>query len=263
MKMNKILMGLAIIAGGLLTSCDTDNEATVYNVYTPNVSFADATTNLVTAESSVEVKVTLTRFGNSGALTVHYTGSSEDEGVFTDLSNGEAIFADGSSTATVTIKAENLEKGQEYAYTLKLDEESVATADTIIGNPITVAEVVVMCDYNWVAAGTCSFVDYNFSDGEVIEGVKIENGEGSNVYRIVDAYGKGTGNITFTQNPDGTIQLQNGKHCTYSGYTVYYDTVNYGGYCYVENEDNTYVVNHLLLNGSSLYLGNFVFVWNK
>lgn len=263
MKMNKILMGLAVLAGGLFASCDTDNEATVYNVYTPNVSFVDKTTSLTTAESSVEVQVTLTRFGSNGDLTIHYTGSSEDAGIFTDLSNGTATFANGASTTTVTIKAEKLEKGQEYTYTLKLDDECVATADTIVGDPITVADVVILCDYNWVSAGTCKFIDYNFSDGEAIEGVKVENGEGSNVYRIVDAYGKGTGNITFTQNTDGSIQLQDGKHCTFSGYTVYYDSTNYAAYCNVQNQGNHYVVNHLLLSGSSLYLGGFDFIWNK
>lgn len=263
MKMNKILMGLAVLAGGLFASCDTDNEAAVYNVYTPNVSFVDGTTSVTTPESSVEVKVTLTRFGSNGDLTVHYTGSSEDAGIFTDLSSGEATFANGSTTTTVTIKAENLVKGQEYTYTLKLDDESVATADTIVGNPITVAEVVVMCDYNWISAGTCTFIDYNFSDGEAIQGVKVENGEGSNVYRIVDAYGKDTGNITFILNSDGTIQLKDGKHCAYSGYAVYYDSVNYGAYCYVENEGNHYVVNHLLVAGSSLYIGGFDFIWDK
>lgn len=263
MKMNKILMGLAVLAGGLFASCDTENEGPVYSVYTSNVSFVDATTELTTPESSVEVQVTLTRFGSNGDLTVHYTGSSADAGIFTDLSNGEATFVNGSSTTTVTIKADNLEKGQEYVYTLKLDDECVATADTIVGDPITVAEVVIMCDYNWVDAGTCKFIDYNFSDGEAIEGVKVENGEGSNVYRIVDAYGKGTGNITFTLNADGTIQLQEGKHCTFSGYSVYYDSVNYGAYCYVENEGNHYVVNHLLVSGSSLYVGGFDFIWDK
>ena len=34
MKINKILLGLALVAGGLFTSCDTDNVGTKYNVYT-------------------------------------------------------------------------------------------------------------------------------------------------------------------------------------------------------------------------------------
>ena len=264
MKLNKILLGLALVAGGVFTSCDTDNVGTKYTVTTPSVSFMEESTSLTTAESSVEVKVKLVRLGNSGPLTVHYTGSSETAGIFTDLSNGEATFADGSSITEVTVKADNMQKGQEYAYTLKLDEAAVATADTILNNQIAVADITIMCDYNWVSAGTCTFIDFNFSEeGKAYKDVTIENGEGSNIYRIVDAYGKGTGYITFTQNADGTIQLAEGKHCTVSGYTIYYDTATYGAYCYVENEGNHYAVNHLLLAGSSLYLGYFEFEWNK
>lgn len=264
MKINKILLGLAIVAGGLFTSCDTDNVGPKYNVYTPSVSFLEESTSLTTAESSVEVKVKLVRMGNSGSLTVHYTGSSETAGIFTDLSGGQATFADGSSITEVTLKADNMEKGKEYVYSLELDEAAVAAADTILNNQIAVAEVAILCDYNWVSAGTCKFIDYNFAeDPTVYDNVAIENGEGSNVYRIVDAYGSGTGYITFTQNADGSIQLTEGKHCTISGYTFYYDTANYGDYCYVENDGNFYGVNHLLLSGSSLYLGYFEFVWNK
>lgn len=265
MKQRNFLFAIySLLFSIALTSCDTDNVGTKYNVYTPSVSFMEESTSLTTAESSVEVKVKLVRLGNSGALTVHYTGSSETAGIFTDLSGGEATFADGSSITEVTVKADNMQKGQEYVYSLKLDDAAVATADTILNNQIAVAEVAILCDYNWVKAGTCTFIDYNFSDeGDEYEGVTIENGEGSNIYRMVDAYGKGTGNITFTQNADGTIQLAEGKHCTYSGYTVYYDTATYGTYCYVVNEGNHYAVNHLLLSGSNLYLGYFEFVWNK
>ena len=61
MKMNKILMGLAIMAGGLFTSCDTDNEGTIYNVYTPNVSFETDEAETLVSESSTDVKVKLVR----------------------------------------------------------------------------------------------------------------------------------------------------------------------------------------------------------
>jgi hypothetical protein len=263
MKINKILLGLALVAGGLFTSCDTDNVGTKYNVYTPSVSFLEESTSMTTSESSVEVQVKLVRLGNSGPLTVHYTGSSETAGIFTDLSGGQATFEEGSSTAVVTIKADNMQKGQEYTYSLQLDDAAVATADTILNNQIAVSDIVIMCDYNWVPAGSCTFIDNTFSEGDVIEGVKIENGEGSNVYRIVDVYGNGTGYITFIQNADGTIKLAEGKHCTVSGYTIYYDSENFGDYCYVESNGNHYVVNHLLLAGSDLYLGGFEFTWNK
>lgn len=165
MKMNKILMGLAIMAGGLFTSCDTDNEGAIYNVYTPNVSFETDEAETLVSESSTDVKVKLVRFGTSGEYTVHYTGTADTEGIFTDENSGTVTFQNGSNTAYVTLKAANMEKGNTYTYTMTLSDEDIATADTIIGNPVQKIDVVVTCDYTWELFGTGVF-----SSPEAMEG---------------------------------------------------------------------------------------------
>ena len=165
MKMNKILMGLAVMAGGLFASCDTENEGTVYNVYTPNVSFEASKTEKLVSESETEVKVLVTRFGTSGEYTMHYTGAADTEGIFTDENNGTVTFANGENKAYITLKAGNMEKGNSYTYTMVMSDEDVATADTIIGKPVQKINVVVTCDYTWelFATGT-------FSSPEAMEG---------------------------------------------------------------------------------------------
>ena len=161
MKMNKILMGLAVVAGGLFASCDTDNEGTVYSVYTPNVSFEASKTEKIVSESETEVKVLVTRFGTNGEYTMHYTGAADTDGIFTDENNGTVTFANGSNQAYVTLKAANMVKGNSYTYSLTMSDEDVATADTIIGKPKQKIDIVVTCDYTWELFGVGTYSNSN------------------------------------------------------------------------------------------------------
>ena len=61
-----------------------------------------------------------------------------------------------------------------------------------------------------------------------------------------------------------TISVPEGYwNLNYWGYKCYYDTEDYGAYCFIEKDGNTYGVNHLLVNGSSLYIGYFEFTYPK
>ena len=215
MKMNKILMGLAIMAGGLFTSCDTDNEGAIYNVYTPNVSFETDEAETLVSESSTDVKVKLVRFGTSGEYTVHYTGTADTEGIFTDENSGTVTFQNGSSTAYVTLKAANMEKGNTYTYTMTLSDEDIATADTIIGNPVQKIDVVVTCDYTWELFGTGVF-----SSPEAMEGAwkqKIYRAkEEPTLYKL-----PATGyeyDLKITIKDDGTVIVPFQPAWSYPGY---------------------------------------------
>lgn len=275
MNIKKYLFGvMAIALCGLMTSCDTDNIGAKYNPSFQNVSFeVEKASTITTSETTITVPVRVTRSLTSGSYTANYTLTSENEGVFSSPDNGAVTFAEGSGVAYINLVASNLEKGKDYSCKIALSEKDVATTDTITKTQVTETIISIHADYNWVAAGTCKFIDFNFADdeenGEAVDGVKIENGEGSNVYRIIDPYrtlygsSVAAGNITFTQNADGSIQLTNGRHCTVGSYTIYSDNVDYGAYCYVENVGNHYAVNHLLLAGTSLYIGYFEFIWNK
>lgn len=213
--MNKILFGLAVLASGLFASCDTDNEGTVYNVYTPNVSFEASKVENLVSESETEVKVTLTRFGKSGEYTVHYTGVADTDGIFTDENEGTATFANGSSTATITLKAANMEKGESYTYTLTLSDEDIATADTIIGKPSHKIDVVVTCDYTWelFAVGTYSSPDA--MEGEWEQEIYRAK-EVPTLYKL-PATGYGY-DLQITIQDDGTVIVPFQAAWNYTGY---------------------------------------------
>lgn len=273
MRISKYIVGMALACCAIFTSCDKDNEGAIYTTSFQNVSFEQEAPNTVTtSEESVVVPVRLTRSIASGAYTASFEIESEDNGIFS-VDGNSVTFNDGEGVAFINLKASNLVKGSDYACTITLSGDAAATADTITNTQITQTLIKVHSDYNWVAAGTCKFIDWNFCEdeenGDSAEGVLIENGEGSNVYRIVNpfpaVYGSsaGTGNITFTLADDGNIELTEGRHAAAFGYTVYYDTANYAGYCNTSHEGNHYEVNHLLLAGSSLYLGSFEFIWDR
>ena len=262
---------MALACCAVFTSCDQENEGALYTANFQNISFEQEAPNTVTtSEESIVVPVRLTRSIAKGEYTANFEIESENEGIFSVESNS-VTFNDGEGVAFINLTASNLEKGADYACTIKLSEEAVATADTITKNQITETLIKIHSDYIWVAAGTCKFIDWSFCEdeenGDSVEGVKIEHGEGSNVYRIVDPYktlyggSVPAGNITFTMDDDGTVQITNGRHAAAFGYTFYYDYVNYGAYCNVERDGNHYIVNHLLLAGSSLYISAIEFIW--
>jgi len=133
--------------------------------------------------------------------------------------------------------------------------------------------VTVLCA-GWVDAGTCTFYDLIFSDGDAYAtDVPIQHAGGTNKYRIVSPWwyvwheseaDASTDNVTFYLNSDGTIAMDEGDWgINLWGYGLYYDSTNYGDYCYTTNTDNYYEVHHLLTYGTSLYVGQFDFEWNK
>ena len=262
---------MALIAASL-TSCDQDNEGAIYEPKQANISFIQEEQNTLTEESSIEVPVAISRAITNGEETVAITLTDNDENV--SLKSNQVTFAAGEGLAYATIVVTGMEKGTEYSGKLTLSDAAVATENTEFGGAIHSTVVYVMCDYNWLPAGTCTFVDYTWEDGYVAEEVPIRNAEGTNIYRIISplAYvydasyvdGQGdTANWQFTLNDDGSINVPNGASLNYWGYYMYF-TSSYPGYCFVVQDGNTYDVNFLLLNGESLYTGGrFVFTWDR
>lgn len=274
--MKKYIFGLALMAGFMLTSCDKDNEGAIYNPSLQNVSFETAEANqLLTQDASISIPVRLIRSNVSEAYTAHYTLTSETPENFSDANGGQVTFNAGVNSAVVTINVNNMEKGSLYKATLSLSDADVALSDTITKTAVAATTISVMCDYVWVEAGTCTFTDFTFSEadeGDTAENVPIINGQGSNVYRILrphyyvykdNDFATDAANIEFYLNADNSISLPEGASANLAGYYLYMDTGNYGAYCFVEQDGNTYLVNHLLLAGTSLYTGAFKFTWNK
>ena len=274
--MKKYIFGLALMAGFFLTSCDTDNEGAIYNPSWQNISFEKANANqLLTQDATLSIPVRLIRSNVSETYTAHYSLTSEQEGIFTDNGGGQVTFEKGKNDAIVTLTANNMQKGTLYEATLTLSDADKAQADTITNGAITATKISVMCDYVWVDAGTCTFTDFIFSEdenGATAENIPIINGQGSNVYRILrphyyvykdDAFATDAANIEFYLNDDNSIKLPAGTSAYLAGYYLYMDYGDYASYCFVEQDGNTYKVNHLLLSGSNLYTGSFSFTWNR
>lgn len=256
------------------TSCDTENKGAIYDASAVNVSFETPAPALITTENpSATTKVRIIRANKQGAFTAHYTAQASEDGIFTDDANGTISFADGEAVKEITVNAANMEKGVTYTYTMTLDDATMAVADTVTKTANRTVKVSILCDYNWLAAGTCSITDATwYEDPLTHDDIPIQHAEGTDIYRIVSPLyylynGKekdpDKSHLQFTLNSDKSITIEDGVHLNWWGYNMYYDTANYGSYCYIEQEDNTYAVNFLLLNGSDLYTGGyFEFTWN-
>ena len=272
MKLGKYILGLALVAVGL-TSCDQDNMGAIYEPTQANISFIQEGQSTLTDQTSIEVPVAIGRAVTNGAYTATLTLTDNDDNV--SLKSNQVTFADGEGMAYAVVVINNMQQGNTYSGTINLSDTDKATANTEFGSQITSTTVEVMCDYNWIPAGTCTFTDYTWdSDPYTAENVPIINGEGSNVYRIVSplaacydasyADGRGdTANWQFYLNSDGSISCDEGASLNYWGYYMYF-TNDYPSYCYIEQDGNTYGVNFLLLQGTSLYTGGyFEFTWNR
>lgn len=275
--MYKYIIGLMMFAG-LVTSCNTDNIGGVYTPTAQNISFvSDEAVNTITAESDIEVTISLLRNITKGEYTAHYTLTSEQEGVFTDLNGGTVTFADGSAKAYVTLKLNGMEKGNEYKATLTLSDADIETADENIGKPTVITNVTVMCDYEWVPAGTCTFYDNTIDESTLTaEGVSVENALGTNLYRLVDAYksipdaGLLDSGISFTLNDDGTFDIVRDAEGVITNvslkgtaYPIVWLDKYAPDYCNTAVEGNLYTTNALIINGGKLYLASFSFEWDK
>lgn len=275
--MYKYIIGLMMFAG-LVTSCNTDNIGGVYTPTAQNISFvSDEAVNTITAESDIEVTIGLLRNITKGEYTAHYTLTSEQEGVFTDLNGGEVTFADGSAKAYVTLKLKGMEKGTEYKATLTLSDADIETADENIGKPTVITSVTVMCDYEWVPAGTCTFYDNTIDESTLTaEGVSVENALGTNLYRLVDAYksipdaGLLDSGISFTLNDDGTFDIVRDAEGVITNvslkgtaYPIVWLDKYAPDYCNTAVEGNLYTTNAFILIGGDLYLASFSFEWDK
>ena len=215
--MKKYILGLAVLAGGLFASCDTDNEGAIYSTTAQNISFSSAKpATVVTKASSVTVPVSIVRTNTSGEYTAHYTLSSDEAGIFTDSSNGTITFAAGEWSKTINIDAANMKGGTLYTCTLTLSEADVLTTDTVLNKKNNaVTTIRVMCDYDWVAVGKGFYSSPEWWEEEY--DVDIEKAEGTNLYRIKDLFAKGY-DIQFTIGADNVVTVLPQESWVYTGY---------------------------------------------
>ncbi len=276
MKLGKYILGLALVAAGL-TSCDQDNVGATFNgPAMPNISFASEVVNGETEDESLIVPVVISRTYSTEDYTTTVTMTDATPNI--SLMSNEVIFPAGVEKDTLYVEATNLDWGDVETCTLKLVEADVNSANKF-DSPIQEVTVSIKKP-KLLPAGTCTFTDYTWGDDDgnpmTAYEVPIINIEGSNRYRIIsplyyvykdDPVNGPTvdkSNFEFHLLDDGGAKVDDGIYFDYWGYLAYYDATNYGGYCFVGNDGDTYDVNFLLLSGTSLYTGGrFVFVWDK
>lgn len=268
MKLGKYILGLALIAAAF-TSCDTENKGAIYEPTVANISFMTAEpSTVVTKASSIEIPVALSRAIKNGSYTANVTLTDAPANV--SLKSNQVTFADGEGIAYATVVFNDMEPGETYTAKVNLSDADILTADTTYNKnaQLKSSVVSVMCDFNWVDAGTCDLYDFTcamfgLSAPTVAQGVKVINGERSNVYRILDPM-----EALFPGDPDndhdyleftlkdGKMSFTEGFHVSYWGYYIYYVPSNYPSYCFVADDGNTHDFNFLLNdNDGGLYSG--------
>jgi len=279
MKLYKYFLGLSVVLLGVLTSCNTDVEGVCYSPMGANVSFETAKPSAITtSETSVTIPVRIIRSITTGSYTANFTAEASEDGIFSNDANGSVTFADGQGVATINVVASNLAKGVDYTYTLNLGDAEKAAADTITKTQNLKTVIKIHSDYNWVNAGTCTFVDYTFSssdNGSGKAGIPVIHAEGTNLYRIVQPFIAIYGSNTFKSDSGVDFYLASDNSINFGTtegyiYTVFDDADNYGYWnttdyadnCTIQQNGNVFQVSHLLIYNGSLYTGAFAFQWN-
>lgn len=318
MKLNKVLFIATALIGGLLTSCNDEgywNGASNEDLglangstYTFNSATASYTFEPQETVAGKDVQITVTRGTTQGTATVPVQVQLSDP---TTITAAESVtFADGSATATLPLHfAKELTPGVKVTAVLTIDpsqlgivapdstllhnktaedsatyENAYATYQNRLANYKLSTTVTFYKDLRWEKIGSCTFVDYTFSeDGAAAENVPIENALGTNRYRIVKPFmaiygedAKSDTGIAFILNEDNSFELEYDSKGTVAtvqlvedGEVVRYDFMWVAKYvptyCKTSSEGNIYQASMLgLVDGEGYYTGfQFAFQWTE
>jgi hypothetical protein len=282
-------LALAFIAMIGFAACNTDNEGTIYEPKAQNISFEKKQAAYgLTQDNSYTLNVRVTRNVGQGAYTANYSVTPGTECTYVDNNGGKVDFADGQTVSEITLTVNNMEKGVLYTFDLELSQADKDQADLNTNTAITATKVGVLCDYNWLPAGSGTYTDVYWFEASA-DDVPVLHAEGTDIYRLANpnlyvwtelnpgaAYKPGNHNIDFHLSADGTLTLDDdiydvGIYANGSPYYyMYYDATNFGSYCAVFNDKGNITVYGLLLDGEdmkSLYTTGgvpmFTFNWTE
>ena len=281
MKINKIFLGMAFAAVALFTACDQDNEAAIYNLEGQGLAFTSNSLGQIEVEPSDPVcQVPIVRGNAKGAFTgkvgkVTAEVDGEEVDYNTVCSVGDFTFADGACQTSFDVNVAPLPVGKVLTLTLECTDNLAPTAGT------NVVTMKINKKYVWESAGTCTFIDYTFTEDEngvKAEGVAVEHAQETSLYRIIQpwiaCYGGGAEGFTkdtgvqFKLNSDNSIDLVpvSGSIVATADQYDFCWVANYvGSYCLKGNEGNDYWFSMLgLVDGDGYYTGfAFEFIWNR
>lgn len=217
--MKKYILGFALLAGFVLTSCDTKNEGALYNPSFQNVSFEAAAPAQVTVKSSsTDVVVRLIRSNTSEAYTAHYT-LTDPKGIFTDGSGGQVTFEKGMAEAFATVKANNMVGGNVYTATLKLSSADVAQADTVTNTAVLETKISVKCDWNWLTLGKGHYESPEWWEENFDCNIEYAEGSSPKLYKIIGLFEDGY-DIEFSITDDNKVMVAKQGSWKHSSYGV-------------------------------------------
>ena len=240
-----------------------------------NISFLQAQQQVTVNSSSATVPVAIKRGNTQGTYTAHLNVECDNVSIV-PLQTVSVTFEDGQNFAYIDVPFRQMEMGQSYTCTLNLSSEDAATTNLEYGEQITSITLTVLCDYNWVYAGTANMTDETWYEDGVSGVVTVQRAAGTNRYRLLSPlYMLYNGiesdcdqsNLEFVYE-NGEMTIEDGSYMNYWGYLMYYYPSSYPNYCYVDHNGDTYDVNFLLCNSSSsqLFLGglfHLTFNWNS
>ena len=262
---------MSVANSSQLTSTQIVVDVMNFETEGQHISFETAEQHVVSYSPGYqEVTVTLTRAVSTYDYRAHLTICNQTDPDDIRYYDEDIIFYAGENTATATIYTSYMQIGDTYSCVLTLSDADIATANPSLGEQITSTTVTIEVNSEWEPAGTCTFIDYNWENGYSADNIPVQKLIGStNQYRIKDPlyaiYGTANGtDFEFQLNDDGSITVPEGYWTlNYWGYECYYDSTNYGDYCYIEQDGNTYHVHHILVYGNSRYIARFSFIWDR
>lgn len=168
----------------VFTSCEQDNEGTIYNANNHGLSFTFNAFELSAPANNPVVSVPVYRAVADDAFTSSITITTDAPGV-TAASN--ISFAAGENQSTIDINlGEQLGVGEIAKITIKLNE-----ADASVGG-VAEATVSAYKEYVFVSLGMGTFQD-NWALGGTYN-VEIQKADGFDRYRVIDPYKEGLTN---------------------------------------------------------------------
>lgn len=281
MKIFSKYMFVALTACFALASCsddddyapgpqDTEDRAGVYFPSTNETSL-----ELDPDDPTTETVIQIARLNTSGELEVPIIVQTNENETFTVPET--VTFADGESTANITVGFQTEEVGTSYQLVITVPTEYISLYKEFDGG---VSQTLSIQRVKWNAAGSGTFYDALYAVSGTVD---VQQADGTNTYRFVaplsnileqNGYGRpGEVNFTFTMTSDGTVSVEAGTYDFEVGtdyytdeggaYQLYYYPDDYSSYCNITNDNGTITWNFLYLyNGSDLYVGGmFTFEW--